>query len=717
VAASRAVAWAAIGRNALGAVAAKALQAPLDTIGRPQSVPQPGEEPGLAWGADLQATPVPCMLPSISLVGLLIVIVCSPMVGSTCSMDNRYDTVMGPSADGCAVVANKPVYRGGAGDCEFELGKGGRYAGYCNLYCNHNKYDVTPNLAGSSGQVIPSCAALLAIGYGCTTHFGSGQQLGVGGVIQTGMTPNTHGLCDFECGFCPPTYTHRQDDCWVSDKYDNVNGLGSCAALLAAGTYSCNTHFHSGGSLAGHCNLACELNLLEHPAAYIAAGATQAQIDAIVGVLAPSVGLSVTAFKARMLPGTSSARGLCQVLIEAYANSGVDSCNLYLAQRKLVHGLPYGMCDFACGFCQATDGLQYAANTTVFAVATPDCLTPGDCCSVANASDYTGDGASCAVSLAAGIECGHLFAPDRAFSGQCDLACGYCLPSGDPCANINCGAHGNCTSVNGIGTCMCDIGWLGGSCQFTTAQCTASSSAYNSSNSSCCLTMSHPIHLQTTIRQLMTAGEDFWDYENGNGTCASQLAAGHTCAEFMAPGRPFEARCDFTCGFCAPMDMCQFISCGLHGTCQGGSCVCDPGYIGGTCQHTETQCTSTQDCCSLSRWNSTNPDVIAGADWQSDAFVALLFGKGFDVMDVFHAQGFFSTHCGHQAFNLQMGAAQSTLRPVENFQGSVISCVDIVSPTVLPEVNRSIAKIAAITPHRAWTWYAATDTSPSPTPR
>eukprot|EP01047_Picozoa_sp_COSAG01_P076073 COSAG01_NODE_13239_length_1614_cov_2.088449_2_plen_58_part_01 len=57
----------------------------------------PGEEPGLAWGVDLQATPVPCMLPSTSLVGLLIVIVCSPMVGSTCSMDNRYDTVMGPS--------------------------------------------------------------------------------------------------------------------------------------------------------------------------------------------------------------------------------------------------------------------------------------------------------------------------------------------------------------------------------------------------------------------------------------------------------------------------------------------------------------------------------------------------------------------------------------------------------------------------------------------
>eukprot|EP01047_Picozoa_sp_COSAG01_P069435 COSAG01_NODE_10272_length_2204_cov_1.907363_1_plen_578_part_10 len=412
---------------------------------------------------------------STSLVGLLIVVVCSPMIGSTCSMNNAYDAAVGPSAAGCAVIANRPVYAGGAGDCEFELGKGGRYAGYCNLYCNHNKYDVTPNLQGSNGQIFPSCAALLAAGYSCTAHFGSGQQLGVGGVIQQGMAPNTHGFCDFECGFCPRTYTPRQDDCWVSDKYDHTNGLGSCAALLAAGTYSCSAHFHSGRSFAGHCNLACELNLLEHPAAYVAAGVTQAQIDYIAGVLAPGIGLNVTAFKAIMRPGTSSAQGLCQVLIEAYANAGVDACNLYFAQRRLLFGVAHGMCDFACGFCQATDGLQYVANTTVFAVTTPDCLTPGDCCSVANASNYTGDAASCAVSLAAGIQCGHLFAPDRAFSGQCDLACRYCLPAADPCANITCGAHGNCTSVHGIGSCTCDPDWLGGQCQFTTAQCTANS--------------------------------------------------------------------------------------------------------------------------------------------------------------------------------------------------------------------------------------------------
>ena len=43
---------------------------------------------------------------------------------------------------------------------------------------------------------------------------------------------------------------------------------------------------------------------------------------------------------------------------------------------------------------------------------------------------------------------------------------------------------------------------------------------------------------------------------------------------------------------------------------------------------------------------------------------------------------------------IQTGAVQTTLRPVANFPGSVISCADIASRSVLAEVNRNIARIA-----------------------
>jgi hypothetical protein len=158
------------------------------------------------------------------------------------------------------------------------------------------------------------------------------------------------------------------------------------------------------------------------------------------------------------------------------------------------------------------------------------------------------------VSFAAGIECGHLYAPDRLFHGQCDLACGYCVPTGDVCLNVSCGANGACDGSTGIATCVCESGYVGGSCQYTAAQCNAAdgNSEYDAS---CCLTTANPIHTQAVINDLLTTATNFWDFEQGDTTtCANQLVT-HSCAEYFAPGRVSDAPSWYTLHalcLCAP---------------------------------------------------------------------------------------------------------------------------------------------------------------------
>jgi hypothetical protein len=143
--------------------------------------------------------------------------------------------------------------------CEWELGYGGVYSNYCNLLCNLNYYDL---VVGPG-----SCAALLASGsHSCANDFAPGMQYGFGGEI-------TEGYCDFECGFCPSTYTAPQPGCQAFDAWDVVAGNSTCAAQLASGEYTCAEHFGIDDSLPGYCNLACQHNFLEHPQVYVTAGA------------------------------------------------------------------------------------------------------------------------------------------------------------------------------------------------------------------------------------------------------------------------------------------------------------------------------------------------------------------------------------------------------------------------------------------------------------
>jgi hypothetical protein len=61
------------------------------------------------------------------------------------------------------------------------------------------------------------------------------------------------------------------------------------------------------------------------------------------------------------------------------------------------------------------------------------------------------------------------------------LALDFELSALDLCEDVVCGSHGDC---NAQGTCVCDSGWAGDSCNITVANCTSSTSASGCSLSS-----------------------------------------------------------------------------------------------------------------------------------------------------------------------------------------------------------------------------------------
>ena len=142
---------------------------------------------------------------------------------------NDYDSFAGPGS--CDELV------GSGTSCDGELAAGGARAGDCDFSCGH--------CPGS--YVAPTtCAELLAAGLSCADH---------------------QWYCEFECGRCPITYTSEEPHCMASDALDEANADGQCAHLLAEGLYTCDeTMSHD---VMGGCMLACQMNFLDHAAAYV----------------------------------------------------------------------------------------------------------------------------------------------------------------------------------------------------------------------------------------------------------------------------------------------------------------------------------------------------------------------------------------------------------------------------------------------------------------
>ena len=293
------------------------------------------------------------------------------------------------------------------GQCGVQNAAG--YAGQCSLTCGQNTYD------GVFGE--GACRALIASGTTtCALDYGAGQQY--------------EGSCDFACGFCsidpappplpPPTPPSPRGNagsspwqCNTIDVLDAGSAAGACSAHLGAGELNCDEHFDGDGQHAGQCAKACQLNILEHPLAFMpeanleafaAIGSLQTYYWGYVGAT------TAQEFVAQMQPG------LCQTLIEADLAAGYgDACSGVLNWVLPASFGGQGACDFACNRCTAFgDDVWSAAEY-------------GHCGSpiTTNAGDIAqNDPMFCERALSTGgMLCYGDFAPGNQYQGYCDNTC------------------------------------------------------------------------------------------------------------------------------------------------------------------------------------------------------------------------------------------------------------------------------------------------------
>lgn len=530
-----------------------------------------------------------------------------------CQTVNEYDRQVEDGTTCASLLESQAPRSAWPQLCIGLFGYQAQYAGYCNRECELNFYDVSMG----DGQ----CDLLLAGGFTCA-QFTSGDYAG---------------YCDYSCGLCPivsalpapPPPPATASNCAISDHLDTAENFapGTCSTLISSGTMTCTEHFHGEAANAGLCNLACQNNALEHPSAYL----SDSSIRIVADYFKSMAGASTVDEMIAMMHGPVLSEqgeilepGLCQFLVESFADLGVDVCASQFAPHVVFPTLDFGWCDFTCGVCQSTDTAHYVAPT----VEQPDCEIPGVCCSTGDSEAYDGDDPACSGSSEAGFECEMVYAPDRVFAGHCDLYCGYCTLSPERvCGDTSCGANGHCNGETGIAVCECDDGFIGGECQFTTQQCTAGADTYDPA---CCYTLSSTRFVDSARNFMLSTSTDFWDTEDGLDTCTRALQTGVlTCNQHFAPGQAHEGQCDFACGFCEEVDICATMDCG-NGNCVDGSCECDRGYIGGTCQFTIAQCQDTADCCSV----RNDPP-----DWLDEEAIDNLLGSGHDLQDVLHHQG------------------------------------------------------------------------------
>ena len=165
-------------------------------------------------------------------------------------------------------------------------------------------------------------------------------------------------LADFSCGYCspappalppspPPSAT-----CFAFDYLDANSAPGACSAHLSDGTLTCSD-FAGTGPHAGQCNLACQLNILEHPRAYmgIFTGDLEENVGAIANlfsnVFAQAGASDAASFVPLMEPG------LCRTLILAFADTPNDICTEFLNIVLPESFGGQGACDFACNRCHS----------------------------------------------------------------------------------------------------------------------------------------------------------------------------------------------------------------------------------------------------------------------------------------------------------------------------------------------------------------------------
>ncbi|HEY3447631.1 MAG TPA: hypothetical protein VGK67_14850 [Myxococcales bacterium] len=171
-----------------------------------------------------------------------------------------------------------------------------------------------------------------------------------------------------------------------------------------------------------------------------------------------------------------------------------------------------------------------------------------------------------------GVGCtGEVLLADECYADPSGEACS----PADPCAAIDCGAHGRCAvGTAGAASCECDFGFepVGGSCQAVdpceAIDCGSQGTCIATSGQAACQCASG----FETSGLSCVAVDPCKSVDCGvHGTC-SVVSGAAACA------------CDS--GFepsglsCVPVDPCKAIACGVGAHCAAGTCACDAGQSG-----------------------------------------------------------------------------------------------------------------------------------------
>jgi hypothetical protein len=467
----------------------------------------------------------------------------------TCGQ-NTYDGVYGEGACDSLIAA-------GTTSCATDFGAYQAYPGSCDFSCGFCSIEPAPDPlplptgpaargnAGTSPWQCNTrdylddtysagvCAAHLGIGdLSCNEHFGAGntwvEHRACRGVLPYEGATNCFMAADDDNNYCPDSAPVDEDGYVWCDCMNAETGQ----VQLSATQDEC----YRGGLHAGQCAKTCELNIIEHPTAFMPV-ADVSEFARLVEIYWPAVGATTEEeFVTQMQPG------LCQILIEDDLAQGYgDACSLQFNDLLPASFNGQGMCDFACNRCAAFGNVWSAAEYA-------------DCGSsiTANAADVQmQDPTWCDTALRTGLSCYGDFAPGKAQQGFCDYTCfGAALVSlgSQVAAHLQYGIEDTCTAEGGV--------WV----------------VHTPANAICKTAAGEPTGACCANPTAVDAPQ-----------CASWISAfggaDVACPNLFAPDRMRAGQCDIVCGYCS-------IECGAHGRVSGGSCICDSiAYTGDHCEN------------------------------------------------------------------------------------------------------------------------------------
>jgi hypothetical protein len=283
------------------------------------------------------------------------------------------------------------------------------------------------------------------------------------------------------------------------------------------GSLTCATDFGATGAYAGYCNLACELQVLDHPAVFFDEATQSAVATYLVDHISAATGESLDASGA----AAAMQPGLCQSLVTLDTQYCEAILNGAAASNPFGSTGNFGLCDFACGACAVpcTNGLDLES----------------------------GDG-TCDTLISQGYGCVAYFAAGTEYAGLCDAFCDYCGGGGDS-ETVESSCSNALDEEYGAGTCTT---YLAGG--YTCSDHFAVGMEYGGYCDQDCDTCSHPYVSTCKVTDVYDSFVSDAGVPN-HGHCATLISTGQLSCSTDDPGTSlgvggaYAGYCSLACQF------------------------------------------------------------------------------------------------------------------------------------------------------------------------